>query len=99
MEFWAQARAWEEATPSPAVARQIHLMDDILARLSTIPGAETVGLAGALPVAAGDDLPDGGFLILNGQKPPANFDEWARFAQNPSQVGHALYFVAGQRSF
>jgi predicted permease len=99
MEFSPPTLAWEEAITSPAVARQIHLMDDILARLSTIPGAETVGLAGALPVAAGDDLPDGGFLILNGQKPPANFDEWARFAQNPSQVGHALYCVAGEGYF
>jgi predicted permease len=98
MEFSPPTLAWEEAITSPAVARQIHLMDDILARLSTIPGAETVGLAGALPVAAGDDLPDGGFLILNGQKPPANFDEWARFAQNPSQ-GHALYCVAGEGYF
>jgi predicted permease len=99
MEFSPPTLAWEEAITSPAVARQIHLMDDILARLSTIPGAETVGLAGALPVAAGDDLPDGGFLVLNGQKPPANFDEWARFAQNPSQVGHALYCVAGEGYF
>jgi predicted permease len=99
MEFSPPTLAWEEAITSPAVARQIHLMDDILARLRAIPGAETVGLAGALPVAAGDDLPDGGFLILNGQKPPANFDEWARFAQNPSQVGHALYCVAGEGYF
>ncbi|MGH9581946.1 MAG: FtsX-like permease family protein, partial [Bryobacteraceae bacterium] len=51
-----------------AIARQIHLMDDIVARLRALPGAESVGLAGAVPVAAGDDLADGGFLILNGQK-------------------------------
>jgi predicted permease len=99
MEFSPPTLAWEEAMTSSAFARQIHLMDDILARLRAIPGAETVGLAGALPVAAGDDLPDGGFLILNGQKPPANFDEWARIAQNPSQVGHALYCVAGEGYF
>jgi putative ABC transport system permease protein len=98
MEFSPPTLAWEEAMTSSAFARQIHLMDDILARLRAIPGAETVGLAGALPVAAGDDLPDGGFLVLNGQKPPANFDEWARFAQNPSQ-GHALYCVAGEGYF
>ena len=57
-----------------AIVRQVHLMDDILTRLRAIPGAETVGLAGAMPVAAGDDLADGDFLILNGQKPPANFE-------------------------
>jgi predicted permease len=52
-----------------------------------------------MPVAAGDDLADGGFLILNGQKPPANFDEWERIAQNPSRVGHASYCVAGEEYF
>ncbi|MGH9741240.1 MAG: ABC transporter permease [Candidatus Acidiferrum sp.] len=81
------------------IARQIHQMDDIVSRLRAIPGAETVGLAGAIPVAAGDDLSDGTFLILNGQKPPTNFDEWGRVAQNPAQTGHALYCVASEGYF
>ena len=84
---------------SSAIVRQIHLMDDIVARLTAIPGTETVGLAGAVPVAQGDDLPEGNFLILNGQKPPVNFDEWGRIAQSPSQVGHALYCVASEGYF
>jgi len=70
-----------------------------LTRLRAIPGAQTVGLAGAMPVAAGDDLADGTFLILNGQRQPANFDEWGRMAQNPSQAGHALYCLAGEAYF
>jgi predicted permease len=82
-----------------ALLRQVHLLEDILTRLRTIPGAETAGLAGALPVAAGDDLADGDFLILNGREPPADFDQWARIAQNRSQVGHALYCVAGEAYF
>ncbi len=90
-----QAFAMDQA----AIARQVHLMEDIMTRLRAIPGTETVGLAGALPVAAGDDLADGGFLILNGQKPPANFEEWERMAQNPSQVGHALYCVGSEEYF
>jgi predicted permease len=81
------------------ILRQIHLMDDILTRLRAIPGAESVGLAGALPVAAGDNLADGTFLLLNGQKPPANFDEWGRMAHNPSQAGYALYCVASEAYF
>jgi predicted permease len=84
---------------SSALVRQIHLMDDIVARLTGIPGAETVGLAGAVPVAQGDDLPEGNFLIVNGQKPPANWDDWGRIAQSPSQVGHALYCVASEGYF
>jgi len=81
------------------VARQVRLMEDILTRLRAIPGVERVGLTGALPVAAGDDLADGDFLILKGQSPPVNFDELARVARNPEQVGHADYCVAGAAYF
>jgi predicted permease len=99
MEFSPPIPQGKWGTDQPAIARQVHLMDDILARLAAIPGAETVGLSGAIPVAAGENLADGGFLILNGQKSPSNFDEWDRMAQNPSQVGHALYCVAGEGYF
>jgi putative ABC transport system permease protein len=99
MEFSPPIPQGNLGTDQSAIARQVHLIDDILARLGAIPGAETVGLAGAIPVADGDNLADGGFLILNGQKSPANFDEWARIAQNPSQVGRALYCVAGEGYF
>src|SRR2546429_6346132 len=74
-------------------------MDDIVARLSAIPGAEAVGLAGAVPVAQGDNLPEGNFLILNGRRQPLNFEAWDRMAQNPSHVGHALYCVASEGYF
>jgi putative ABC transport system permease protein len=99
MEFSPPIPQGQWGTDPSAIARQIHQMDDILSRLSAIPGAETVGLAGAIPAAAGDNLADGNFLILNGQKPPTNFDEWGRMAQNPSQVGHALYCVASEAYF
>lgn len=52
-----------------------------------------------MPVAAGDNLADGDFLILNGRKPPANFDEWGRMARDRSQRGHALYAVASEEYF
>ena len=84
---------------STAILRQIHLMDDLMARLRAIPRAETVGLAGAVPVAQGDDLPGGSFVIVNGQKPPTSWDEWDRLAQGRSQVGHALYCVASEGYF
>ncbi len=87
------------AMDQAAVARQVHLMEDISTRLRTILGVESVGLAGAMPVAAGDNLADGGFLILNGRKPPANFEDFERMSQNPSVVGHALYCVAGEEYF
>lgn len=87
------------AMDQAAVARQVRLMEDISARLRAIPGVESFGLAGAMPVAAGDNLAEGDFLILNGQKPPASFDDWGRMHPNPSQVGHALYCVAGEEYF
>jgi predicted permease len=99
MEFSPPIPQGQSGTDQSATARQIHLMDDVLARLGALPDAETVGLSGAIPVAAGDNLADGAFLMLNGQKSPANFEEWGRIAQNPSQVGHALYCVAGSSYF
>jgi putative ABC transport system permease protein len=58
-----------------------------------------VGLAGAIPVAAGDNLADGGFLILTGQKSPRSWEEWGQMALNHSQLGHALYCVASESYF
>lgn len=97
MEFSPPTPAWNAGMP--VIARQIHQMDAIVARLRAIPGAESVGLAGALPVAAGDDLADGDFLILHGQKSPETFDEWGHMAQNPAQVGSALYCIASEGYF
>ncbi len=81
------------------LSRQSRLTDDLLSRLRAIPGAEAVGLAGALPVAGGDDLPNGEFLILNGQAPPTSFEDWERMEQNSARVGQASYCVAGDGYF
>ena len=103
MEFSPPVPQWKvlavTAEEQSGIVRQIHLMDDIVARLGTIPGAESVGLAGGFPVARGDDLPDGDFLILNGRKAPTTSEEWDRIAVNPSAVGHALYCVASEGYF
>jgi predicted permease len=82
-----------------AIARQVQLLDNIVAHLRAIPGTESLGVAGAVPVAAGDNLPEGTFLVLNGHDPPANFDEFGRMAQNQAQTGHALYAVATEGYF
>jgi putative ABC transport system permease protein len=86
-------------TDPAAVARQVTLTENVVARLRLIPGAKSVGLAGALPVAAGDNLADGNFLLLRGQAAPTNFDEWDLIARNPVNVGHALYCVASREYF
>jgi predicted permease len=84
---------------SASTARQVHLIDDLLNHLRALPGAGSVGIAGAIPVAAGDNLVDGEFLILDGIKPPSNFAEWGVIDRNPDHVGHALYSVASRGYF
>ncbi len=81
---------------SAAIVNQTRLMEELVARLKRIPGIKSVGLAGALPVAAGDNLADGDFLLLRAQPAPTNFDEWGALAKNPNNVGHALYSVASR---
>ena len=98
-EFSLPIPQWRLAMDQAGIVRQIQLMNNLVDRLRAIPGSQAVGLGGAIPVAAGDNLADGEFLILNGRKPPANFDEWGRMDQNPSQVGHALYCVASEGYF
>lgn len=78
---------------------QVRLIDNLLSRLRALPGAGNVGIAGAIPVAAGDNLADGEFLILDGIKPPSNFAEWDVIDRNPDHVGHALYCVASRGYF
>jgi hypothetical protein len=94
MEFSPPAEQWQSN-----IAGQVRLTDVIADRLRATPGVQGVGLAGAMPVAAGDDLADGDFLILNCQRAPTSFDEWGRLAQNPSQTGHAEYCVASEAYF
>jgi predicted permease len=99
MEFSLNTPQGQDGTDQQVISRQIRLLDSIVGRLRTIPGTASVGLAGALPVAAGDNLADGLFLIINGQKPPANFDEFGRIAKNRSQTGLAEYAVASEEYF
>lgn len=81
------------------VARQVQFLDGLVARLQALPCVDSVGVSGALPVAEGDNLAEGDFLILRGRSAPANSEEFQRMAQNPAQVGHALYAVAGAQYF
>jgi putative ABC transport system permease protein len=77
--------------------RQVQLVDSVLSRLRAIPGVQSAGFTGGLPIAS--SFANGQFLILNGQQPPANFDEWGRFTQNPQNVGVALYCVSSADYF
>lgn len=92
-----QGQSWK--LDEPALARQVRFLEQLTARLRALPGAGEVGLAGAMPVAAGDNLADGTFLILNGHAPPASGQEFSRMAHDPNLSGHADYCVAGEDYF
>jgi len=77
--------------------RQNHFVDDALSRLRAIPGVQSAGFTGGLPIA--DEFADGAFLILNGQPAPANFEQWGRIAQNPRSTGSALYSATSSDYF
>ena len=97
MEFKLPMTEWK-VKPEDQL-RQIHLLDELLARLRRIPGAESVGVAGQMPVAHGDDLADGTFLLLNDGRAPANYKEFGQMAHNPALSGIALYAMAGADYF
>jgi putative ABC transport system permease protein len=78
--------------------REVHFIDEVLARLRATPGVQSAGFTGGLPIST--ELADGAFLILNGQPAPANFEEWTRFfEQNRKGVGHADYCVTSADYF
>ncbi len=81
------------------ITQQTNFLNDVLARLRTIPGVQSAGLTGGLPMADAEGFPEGTFLVLNGQPAPTNFDQFERIGQNPKNTGHALYCVASAGYF
>ncbi|HEX9164190.1 MAG TPA: ABC transporter permease, partial [Thermoanaerobaculia bacterium] len=81
------------------VQRDVQRVDRIAERLRAVPGAESAAVVGALPVAAGDNLPDGSFVILRGRKPPADHKEFDLMIRDPSQTGEASYCPASGAYF
>lgn len=92
----------DELTPQQRqaeIARQTQFLDNALQRVRAIPGVESAGVAGALPIADPEGFNDGLFLLLNGHSAPTNFDEWGRMAQNTKQTGQADRAVASEGFF
>ncbi len=81
------------------IERQSQFVDTALARIRAIPGVQSAGIAGALPIADADGFPDGEFLILNGRPVPTTDAAWNRFVRNKSQTGEADYAVASEGFF
>jgi putative ABC transport system permease protein len=86
-------------TKDSDIVRQTEFLNDALARVRAIPGVESAGITGALPIADPDGFPNGLYLILNGQPSPTNFDQARRMWQNPKQTGTADYAVASGEFF
>jgi putative ABC transport system permease protein len=92
----------DELTPQQRqaeIARQTQFLDNVLERVRAIPGVESAGVVGALPIADADGFNDGIFLILNGHPAPANFNERLHMAQNTEQTGDADRAVASAGFF
>ncbi|HEV2498774.1 MAG TPA: ABC transporter permease [Terriglobia bacterium] len=89
----------ESALTFGQIAQQTQLLNQLVARVRAIPGVQSAGLTGALPIADPGGFPDGLFLMLNGHPAPTNFDDWGRMAQNPKQTGEADYAVASAELF
>jgi len=81
------------------IARQSSFLNEALTRLQAIPGIQSAGLTGGLPIADADGFPDGTFLILSGQPAPTDFEQFERLAENPSQTGHAIYCAVSTNYF
>ncbi|MHB8525973.1 MAG: ABC transporter permease [Candidatus Acidiferrales bacterium] len=81
------------------ITRQTQFLNQALARVRAVPGVQSAGVTGALPIADAGGFPNGLFLILNGQPMPANDQEWKRFALNKKQTGIADYAVASAGFF
>ncbi len=87
----------DELTPQQKqakIAQQAQFLDRAVQQVQAIPGVESAGITGALPIADADGFPDGLYLILDGQPVPATDAEWNRFSLNPKQTGTADYAVA-----
>lgn len=81
------------------IARQAEFLNAALERVQAIPGVESAGVAGALPVANAEGFNDGMFLVLNGRPAPKTFDDWGRMAKNTEETGQADRAVASAGFF
>ncbi len=74
-----------------AKAKRIAMIDRLQERLTAIPGVESVGAVGGLPLASG--IPDGTFLLLGPQDPTPSLDDFGRLMRVPERTGQASYGV------
>ena len=81
-------------TKDAEIVRQSQFLDEVVARVRAIPGVQSAGVTGALPIADAGGFPNGLYLILNSQPSPTSIDEARRLWQNPKQTGTADYAVA-----
>lgn len=81
------------------IMRQTQFLNSALAGVQGIPGVQSAGVTGALPIADAAGYPDGLFLILNGQPMPTTDAAWKSFALNKKLTGEADYAVASAHFF
>jgi predicted permease len=94
------ARGGQDSERVPvAIVHQTQFIDEALGRVRAIPGVQSAGVTGALPIADAGGFPDGLFLILNGRPLPTNIDALRPMWLDPKQSGTADYAVASAGFF
>lgn len=73
-------------------ARQVALQDELMQRLSAIPGVQNVGGANGLPIFSGH--PSGNYLLLERPDEVQGFEDWEALSRIPGRVGYAEYRIA-----
>ena len=77
---------------------RVRLYDEIIARLSALPGVASVGGVNAFPLSGGNRS-NGSFLIMSRPDEPLDMSQIAKLMQDPARSGDAEYRVASPGYF
>ena len=86
------------AADSAAERREVALYDDVLSRVSVIPGVTRTGGANVFPLAGGS-VSDGTYIIMHRIDEPLDFSRFQELFKDPSRSGHAEYRIASAGYF
>ena len=82
-----------------SAAERGRFLDDVLARVRTIPGVTSAGGVSALPLAAGGQRGDGTFLVMSRPDEQLTMNDFERLSHDPDRTGDAEFRVASPDYF
>ncbi|QSQ25774.1 ABC transporter permease [Pyxidicoccus parkwayensis] len=78
--------------------RNVRMQEDLISRLSEVPGVRAVGAVSGFPLEGGP-TGDGTFLVLNRPDEVKSFEDFERLVHEPERTGSAEYRVASEGYF